>query len=237
MLEPVQARVDWVISQKDAGGKWWWCDALFMAPGVYSRLYALTGDKKYMKFCDREFQMTYERLYDREECLFFRDARYLDKKEANGRKMFWARGNGWVVAGLAEVLKSLPEKDRKSAVFYEKLLVEMCRRLAGLQCADGTWHSSLLDPDAYPAPETSGTGLIVYAMAYGINRGVLPADEFLPVVERGWAALVRAVDTEGKPGWVQPVGENPQNVTKNMTAVYGTGAFLMAASEVLQLSK
>ena len=74
-------------------------------------------------------------------------------------------------------------------------------------------------------------------MAYGINRGLLPADEFLPVVQKGWAALVKAVDTEGKLGWVQPVGENPQAVAKNMTAVYGTGAFLMAASEILQLSK
>ena len=237
MLEPVQARVDWVIARKPETGMWSWCDALFMAPGVYSRLYALTGDKKYMKFCDREFRTTYERLYDREECLFFRDSRYLDKKEANGRKMFWARGNGWVVAGLAEVLKSLPEKDRKTAAFYEGLLVEMCRRLAGLQCEDGTWHTSLLNPEEYPAPETSGTGLTVYAMAYGINRGLLPADEFLPVVQKGWAALVKAVDTEGKLGWVQPVGENPQAVAKNMTAVYGTGAFLMAASEILQLSK
>lgn len=237
MLEPTQARADWVIGQKPKPGMWSWCDALFMSPGVYSRLYALTGDKKYMNFCDKEFRVTCERLYDREERLFFRDGRYLDKKEANGKKMFWARGNGWVVAGLAEVLKSLPANDRRYSPFYGQLLADMCRRLAELQCADGTWHASLLDAEAYPAPETSGTGLIMYAMAYGINRGILPADEFLPVVEKGWRALVGSVDTEGKLGWVQPVGENPQQVTKNMTAVYGTGAFLMAASEIYKLAK
>lgn len=235
MLEPTKARIDWVLSQKPGPGQWSWCDALFMAPGVYSRLYALTKDRKYIKYCEGEYRNAWKQLYDRQEHLFYRDKRYLDKKEQNGQKMFWARGNGWVVAGLAEVLKSLPKDKGSRTDFYEQLLVEMCGRLAGLQCADGTWHASLLDPETYPAPETSGTALIVYAMAYGIHQGLLPREKFLPVVEKGWAALVTAVDTEGRLGWVQPVGDSPKQIAKENTAVYGTGAFLMAATEVYRL--
>lgn len=61
-----------------------------------------------MKIADKEFKATYEHLYDKEERLFFRDGNYLDKREANGKKVFWGRGNGWVWGGLAEILKTLP---------------------------------------------------------------------------------------------------------------------------------
>lgn len=248
MKMPTQARADWVIANRcmdpakmihGTSGqyeRWSWCDALFMAPPVYARLYTLTGDEKYMEFASSEYKATYDKLYDVEERLFFRDASYINKKEANGQKVFWGRGNGWVMGGLAEILKALPADDKRYRPFYEKLFVEMCDRLAGLQQEDGCWHASLSDPASYPAPETSATGFMTYAMAYGINAGLLPKKRFLPIVQKGWKALVNSVDTEGKLCWVQPVGADPKQVQKSNTEVYGTGAFLMSAAEVYKLS-
>ena len=112
----------------------------------------------------------------------------------------------------------------------------MSARIAGLQQPDGFWRTSLLDPEAYPQPETSGTGLFVYALAYGINAGYLDRDTYLPVVEKGWKALVSAVDTEGKLCWVQPVGSSPKKLEKKSNQIYGTGAFLCAAAEIFRLS-
>ena len=247
ILLPTLARIDWVVNNPSKGGmdidyskplsyeRWSWCDALFMAPAVYTRLYTLTGNRKYMIFADAEFKATYNHLYDKEEKLFFRDSRYFNQKEANGQKVFWGRGNGWVIGGLAEILKTLPADDSEYRPFYLQLFKEISERLAGLQNKDGFWHASLLDPASYPSPETSATGFIVYGLAYGVNQGYLPADKYLPVIEKGWAALCSAVESDGKLGWVQPVGADPRKVTKEMTELYGTGAFLMAACEIYRL--
>lgn len=247
MINPTMARIDWVVAHPSKEGmdldyskpetcdRWSWCDALFMAPGIYTRLYALTGNKKYMKFADKEYKETYNHLYDKEERLFYRDSRYIGKEEANGKKVFWGRGNGWVIGGLAEILKTLPTSDKKYRPFYLSLFKEMCERFAELQSEDGFWHASLLDPASYSSPETSATGFIIYGLAFGINQGYLPADTYLPVVEKGWAALVSSVEADGKLGWVQPVGADPRKVTRDMTELYGTGAFLMAACEVYKL--
>lgn len=249
MLLPTLARIDWVVNNPSNGGmdidysqplsyeRWSWCDALFMAPAVYTRLYTLTGNRKYMIFSDAEFKATYNHLYDKEEKLFFRDSRYFNQKEANGQKVFWGRGNGWVIGGLAEILKTLPVDDTEYRPFYLQLFKEISERLAGLQSKDGFWHASLLDPDSYPSPETSATGFIVYGLAYGVNQGYLPADKYLPVIEKGWVALCSAVESDGKLGWVQPVGADPRKVTKEMTELYGTGAFLMAACEIHRLAR
>ena len=113
----------------------------------------------------------------------------------------------------------------------------MSDRVAELQCEDGFWRTSMLDIETYPDPETSSTGLFVYALAYGITQGYLPKDKFLPVVTKGWEALVASVDTEGKVCWVQPVGQAPKRIEKRMTQVYGTGGFLMAACEMYKLTE
>ena len=98
--------------------RWSWCDALYMAPPTLARLFALTGDQKYLEFLDREFRYTYDRLYDPIDHLFFRDATFFDKKTPAGQKIFWSRGNGWVCGGLALTLEHLPA-DHPTRGFYE----------------------------------------------------------------------------------------------------------------------
>ena len=246
MLYPTQARAEWVVNHPSDGPmeldykkretleRWTWCDALYMAPPVYVKLYVLTGDKRFIKFLNKEYKATYDLLFDKDERLFYRDSRYLTQKEANGAKVFWGRGNGWVLGGLAEMLQDFPKKD-KNRKFYEDLFVTLSERAAKLQSPDGFWHASMLDPASYPSPETSATGFIVYALAYGINEGLLDKDIYLPVVEKGWKALVSAVETDGKLGYVQPIGADPKKVTRDMTEVYGVGAFLLAGNQIYKL--
>ena len=241
MWIPTKARIDWIIENPPIGNiditkgvsdRWWWCDALYMAPAIFTRLYTLTGDKKYLKFAHKEYLDCYEHLYDKDEHLFFRDGKYLNAKDEKGGKVFWSRGNGWVLGGLAEVLKYLPEEDKKYRPFYEQLLQEMSEKIASLQREDGYWRTNLLNADIYPLPETSGTGLFTYAIMYGINQGILPADKYLPIVRKGWDAMVKAVNTEGKVGWTQMVAQKPGKVVKKDTRAYSVGSLLMIASEL-----
>ena len=241
MWIPTKARIDWIIENPPIGNiditkgvsdRWWWCDALYMAPAIFTRLYTLTGDKKYLKFAHKEYLDCYEHLYDKDEHLFFRDGKYLNAKDEKGGKVFWSRGNGWVLGGLAKVLKYLPEEDKKYRPFYEQLLQEMSEKIASLQREDGYWRTNLLNADIYPMPETSGTGLFTYAIMYGINQGILPADKYLPIVRKGWDAMVKAVNTEGKVGWTQMVAQKPGKVVKKDTRAYSVGSLLMIASEL-----
>ncbi|MCL3779849.1 glycoside hydrolase family 88 protein [Prolixibacteraceae bacterium JC049] len=246
MLQPTQSRLDFVISHPSKGSltlnyrdytsleRWSWCDALFMAPPVYAKMASITGEKKYMKFMHKEFLATYDFLYDADEHLFFRDANYFDKKEANGEKIFWGRGNGWVMGGLVAILKELPAKS-KYRKFYEKLFKEMAAKVANLQDEKGYWHASMLDYDSYPNGEMSCSSFFTYALAYGVNSGLLDKATYLPKVKKGWNAMVNSVLPNGKLGWVQPIGQDPKKVTKDMTEVYGVGAFLLAGCEILKL--
>ena len=131
---------------------------------------------------------------------------------------------------------NLSKKD-KNRKFYEELFVKLATRVAGLQHPDGFWHASLLDPASYPSPETSCTTFIVYSIAYGINEGLLNKGTYLPVLVKGWKALVSAVEPNGKLGYVQQIGADPKKVTRDMTEVYGVGAFLMAGNEIYKMAR
>ena len=221
--------------------KWWWCDALFMGPPTLAKFAVTTGDKRFLDANDLYYQECYDLLYNKEEHLFARDLFYVikgdsaDRYEANGKRIFWSRGNGWVLGGLVRLLKELP-KDYPKRRFYEQLYKEMCTRVATLQQADGLWRASLLDPDSYPGGECSGSGFFCYALAWGVNEGLLDAQKYRPAAEKAWIALNKCVNEEGRLGWVQPIGADPRrNFSADSWEVYGTGAFLLAGSEIIKL--
>jgi unsaturated rhamnogalacturonyl hydrolase len=215
---------------------WWWCDALFMAPPVLARMYAITGDKKYLDTLDRNWAVTSKLLYSERESLFFRDAHYLAQKEKNGKPLFWARGNGWVVAGLVNVLEFMP-KDYPTRERYVTQFRQMTTRIAQLQSADGLWRPGLLDPDTYSASEVSGSAFFTYAMAWGINEGILDKNTFGPVVARSWAGMVSHIYANGRLGAIQPIGAAPDAFTASSSYVYGVGGFLLAGSEIARMGK
>lgn len=214
--------------------RWSWCDALFMAPTAWIRLGQATGKQEYLDFAVTKWWVTSAYLYDPTEQLYFRDSSYFDQREKNGRKVFWSRGNGWVMAGLARMLQFLPA-DHPSRPRFVTQYHEMAEKILTLQQADGFWRSSLLDPASYPMQETSGTGFYCYALAWGVNEGLLDRARFEPAVRRAWAALASCVTPEGKLTHVQPVGATPVVFDADHTEPFGVGAFLLAGSEVRRL--
>jgi rhamnogalacturonyl hydrolase YesR len=214
--------------------RWSWCDALFMGPTVWAKMANVTGKKKYLDFMYSEYKATTDYLFDKEEDLYFRDSNYFTRKEANGAKVFWGRGNGWVFAGLPIILKELPAK-YKHKEYFVTIYKSMASKLLKLQSADGFWHASLLDPASYPNPEMSATAFFVYGMAWGVNNGYLDRATYLPAIVKGWKSMVTSVWPDGKVGYIQPIGADPKTVTREMTEVYGVGGFLMAGTEITRL--
>jgi rhamnogalacturonyl hydrolase YesR len=237
-IADTKAILDQLIVRSDEPGKdlWWWCDALFMAPPVLSRMYAATGDRKYLDFMDREWEITARHLYDPAEHFYFRDSRFLTQKEENGRKLFWARGNGWVMGALVQILEVLPADDPARPRYIQELR-EMSAAAASTQGPDGLWRSGLLDSASYDLPEISGSAFFTYAIAYGINQHILDRKQYLPVVKRAWAGMLTHVYADGRLGSIQPIGGQPGGFKASSSYVYGVGGFLLAGSELNRLAQ
>jgi unsaturated rhamnogalacturonyl hydrolase len=246
LLAPALALFDYLASRKYDEPLAWggaietrelaWCDALFMGPPAMAAVTVATGDRKYLDLANRLWWKTTEYLYDKDERLYYRDSRYFDQREKNGKKVFWSRGNGWVIAGLARLLQDMPAgyPDRGR---YLTLFKEMADKVRVVQGQDGYWRSSLLDAESRPNPESSGSGFFTYALAWGINNGLLDRATYEPGVRKGWEAMVRAMHPDGMLGWVQAIGAEPGSAGFDSTEVYGVGALLLAGSEVQKLAK
>jgi unsaturated rhamnogalacturonyl hydrolase len=218
---------------------WWWCDALFMAPPAWARLYAITGDHKYIDYLNLNWQRTSDLLYDKQDHLYARDATYIGKLGPNGKKIYWSRGEGWVLGGLARTLEYLPKDDPRRP-FYVQQMRDMAASLAALQetsgDAAGLWHSSLLDPKDFPLPENSGSALILFGMTYGVNEGILDRAAYLPIIKRAWTGLLRHVYADGRLGDIQQTGAEPTPYYPGSSYDYGIGGYLLAASELKRMA-
>jgi len=247
MIKKVAERVDYIIGHPDTAplitekgkyyrGRWGWCDALFMAPPVYARLYQKTGNVKYLDFCFAEYKVTTDSLFDKSASLFFRDLSLVDSTNSKGENVFWGRGNGWVYAGLPFLLNTVP-KSHPSYNYYLNLYQEMTKAIVACQDETGTWHSSLLEKEAFPQPENSASGFFVYGLAWGVNNGILNDPASRTAAIKGWHSLQKYVDANGKLGFVQPIGHAPIMVKQETSAPYGVGAYLLAAAEMSRLNK
>ena len=242
-LAPTKATFDAILARPrvELGSNrriaWWWCDALFMAPPAWARMYAATGDTRYISYLDEEFAKTNTLLYDPQAHLYSRDATFVEKQAKNGQKTFWSRGEGWVMGGLARTLEYLP-KDDPARIKYETQLREMAAALAKIQGKDGLWSSGLLDPAAYnDQPEISGSSLITFGIAWGIDNGILDPKEYTPVVTRAWAGMLRHIYADGRLGDIQQTGAAPSTFKPSASYNYGVGGFLLAGSELYKMSE
>jgi len=242
MIKPTQEELEDILAaprETAIPGKeiaWWWCDALFMAPPVWSRMYAATGDRKYIDYLDEEWAKTSDRLYDTKEHLYFRDSTYLTRTEANGKKMFWSRGNGWVMGGIVRTLQYLPKDDPARAKYIEQLK-EMAASVAAIQSPDGLWRAGLLNPGDYDLPEISGSALITFALAAGVNNGWLDEKVYRPVIEKAWVGMLHHVYADGRLGCIQQTGAEPQPFKASSSYTYGVGGFLLAGSQIRKMHR
>lgn len=221
---------------------WWWADGLFMVMPVMTKYYHITKNELYLRKLYDYFQHANNIMYDANENLYYRDAKYVypKHKSVNGKKDFWARGDGWVFAALSRVIQDLPKKN-VMLPFYVKRYQDMAKAIATCQQPEGYWTRSMLDKEHAPGPETSGTAFFTYGFIWGINHGYLDEATYLPVVAKAWSYLTTvAMQSDGKLGYVQPIGERAipgQTVDINSQANFGVGAFLLAASEMSRYKK
>ncbi len=221
---------------------WWWADGLYMVMPVMTKLYKITRNEVYLQKLKEYLNYSDSIMYDEEARLYYRDAKYVypKHKTLSGKKDFWARGDGWVFAGLAKVLNDLPPNhaDRNRYVSRFKAMAES---IAACQQPEGYWTRSMLDAAHAPGPETSGTAFFTYGLLWGMNNRILDNSVYQPVVEKSWNYLTKtALQSDGKVGYVQPIGEKAipgQVVDANSTANFGVGAFLLAASEMVRYIK
>lgn len=243
MIEPTKEQFEFILYHPSISilnwrtpfhqDRWNWCDALFMSPPVWAQLYHETDDERYLDFLMKEFKATTDFLFDKKESLYYRDERYINQLD-NGTKIFWSRGNGWVFAGLVNILSEL-EPESKEYKYFLRIYKKMARKLIEIQTPQGHWAMSLLDQEFYPTPEISGTSFFIYGLAWGMNNEILDKESFLPAVITGWNTIISYVTDEGMLGYVQPIGAAPGKAWPDKTEVYGAGAFLSAGSEVYKL--
>ncbi|HVZ29734.1 MAG TPA: glycoside hydrolase family 88 protein [Asticcacaulis sp.] len=239
ILMPLKDRLDFNLQYLAKTPKpkklvWWWCDSLFMAPPVYARMAALSGDRKYLDAMDAQYWRAYDLLWDTQEHLFARDERFLTRRDDAGKKIVWSRGEGWVIAGLARVLEVMPA-NYPSRPKYVAVYKQMVDQLVSLQQPDGLWRTSLLHIEAFPEPETSGTALDTYAIAFGINHGLLDRAKYLPVVTKAWAGMNAFILPNGLMGQVQTGGDQPVPTRLGTTGLYASGGYLLAGTEMAKL--
>lgn len=218
---------------------WWWADGLYMVMPVMTKLHNLTGNAKYLDKLYEYVLYSDSIMLDPETGLYYRDAKYVypKHKSANGKKDFWARGDGWVLAGLAKVLKDLPAEYKHRQFFVDKY-VKLADAVVASQQPGGYWSRSMLDEAHAPGQETSGTAFFIYGLLWGVNNGYLKDAKYLDAAKKGWEYLSKtALQKDGSIGYVQPIGEKAipgQVVDRNSTSNFGTGAFLLAACEYVR---
>jgi Predicted unsaturated glucuronyl hydrolase involved in regulation of bacterial surface properties, and related proteins len=221
---------------------WWWADGLYMVMPVMTKMYKITNNPLYLEKLYEYFSYADSLMYDREIGLYYRDGNFVYPKHniLDGKKDFWARGDGWVIAALAKVIQDLPQNNEHRQ-FYIDRFTSMAKALAACQHPDGYWSRSLLVHDFAPGPETSGTAFFTYGLQWGINNGLLDAAIYQPVADKAWHYLSTvALQPDGRVGYVQPIGAKAipgQILDAGSTANFGVGAFLLAACERVRYVK
>ena len=232
-IERAKEVMGYMVNSKE-NDYWWWADALYMVMPVFTKLYKATGDVKYLDKLYDNLIYADKLMFDAEAKLYFRDGRYVYPKHKTdlGKKDFWARGNGWVLAGLAKVLADMPECYKHRDFFLQRYL-QLAEGVASCQQKEGHWTRSMLDPEQAEGYETSGTAFFAYGFYWGMNHGLLDRVKYQPVADLAWKYLSEtALQPDGTVGYVQPIGDRAIKGqflgVKNVTN-FGTGAFLLAA--------
>jgi rhamnogalacturonyl hydrolase YesR len=246
-LRDIKASIDATIATPKRDD-WSWVDAIQMGMPVFAKLGVITKDPKYFTAMHELYAFTRDQhggkgLYNPADGLWWRDKDFVPPyKEPNGQDCYWARGNGWVIAAMVRVLDVIPA-DTPHRAEYVTMIRDMSAALKKVQRDDGFWNCSLHDPTNFGGKETSGTALFTYAMAWGVRNGMLPRDEYLPVIVKAWNALAtESARPNGFLGYVQGTGKEPKD--GQPTTVdhapdfedYGLGCFLLAGSEVYRLA-
>src|SRR5581483_6665400 len=162
----------------------YWIDDMYMINILQVQAFRATGDSKYLDRAALETVAYLDKL-QQPNGLFY---------HAPGTPFFWGRGDGWVAAGMTELLTSLPQKHPLRARIMNGYL-KMMKALLIYQDKDGMWHQLLDHPESFP--ETSSTGMFTFALVTGVKKGWLDAKTYAPAARKAWLALISYLEPDG----------------------------------------
>lgn len=195
-------------------------DAIYMICPFLARYGRVAGDADATAESIRQFRQHRSHLLV-ERTGLYRHV-WCERPDFFPQSAHWARGNGWVVAALADVVAELPSGHPDASDLVDALTA-LVAALEPLQDRSGMWHNILDNPNSWI--ETSGTALIVYGVEKAIAAGSLD-DRFAAMAARGRQALVGAVDLNGHVTGVAGV-PGGQEVLPDVNPT-GQGAWLLA---------
>ncbi len=226
---------------------WDWIDAIQMGLPVFAKMGVLEDDERYFEKMYEMYMYSRNKeggngLFNPEDNLWWRDADFVPPYTTpGGEDEYWSRGNGWVIVALAKVLNIVPEDAPHRDQYINDLKI-MAEALVKVQREDGYWNVSLHDENHFGGKELSGTASFVYGMAYGVNNGHLDKEKYLPIIEKGWNAMVQeGLHDTGFLGYVQSTGKEPKDGQPLSYEKipdfedYGLGLFLLAGSEIYRI--
>lgn len=225
---------------------WWWIDAVYMAFPFLQRMSEKYKNEEFSEKAHKMFRyMRMERgLYDEKDHLWHRDERFTPENEltSNGKKIFWARGNGWVFAGLA---RGLFEMSANSKYYeeYREVFCDMAESIKNCVNIDGGFPTSLFDKEEFPQSETSGTALFTLGFLIGVRLGLLD-ESYLQTAFNGFEWLNNnALEASGRIGYVQGVSWGPamaweklsDEEKKQNSNDYAVGTYLLICKELWEI--
>ena len=240
MLEPSIQWFNKNVGNAPPGAKVWYledgvpnADSHDGASGL-AMLAKATGDPKYLDYLHAFFWDVEAELFDKEAGLFDRKKRFIGQASKNGKKVFWSRGNGWVVGGIVRILQYLPQDDPYRPRYVE-LLKTMAAAIAKCQGLDGRGAQIWRMLASTACRRAAAAVSFATASRGALTTACWTPQPDLPVVQKAWTALTRVVNQDGKVQWGQPAADRPWAVKQEDTYEYVTGAFLLAGSEMSKL--
>jgi len=210
----------------------YWIDDMYMIPAVQVQAYRATGDAKYMDRAALTMAAYLDKL-QQPDGLFF---------HGTDAHFYWSRGDGWMAAGMAELLRSIPKDHPKRARIMDGYK-KMMEALLKYQGEDGMWRQLIDHPEAWP--ETSGSGMFAFSMVTGVKNGWLDARTYGPAARKAWLGLVKYIDKDanvtevcaGTNKWTQNLGDAVQYYLSRQRKVgdlHGQAPILWTASALLR---
>ena len=233
------ADTQWVVPENanaaqkswaDKGYSWQtrlWIDDMYMITIVQTEAYKVTGDRKYIDRAAKEMVLYLDSL-QRPNGLFY---------HAPDVPFYWGRGNGWMAAGMTELLSYLP-KDHQDRPRILRGYQTMMKSLKAYQAPGGIWNQLIDDPNCWA--ETSGSAMFTYALISGVKHGWLNKKEYAPAARKAWMALIPYINNEGAVTEVC-VGTNKKNDKqyyydrpRNVGDYHGQAAYLWCTFALLE---
>lgn len=204
-----------------------WIDDMYMITAVQIQAYRATKEMKYVERAAKEMVLYLDSL-QRPNGLFY---------HATDVPFFWGRGNGWMAAGMSELLSSLPKNNPnrpKIMEGYQKMMATLLK----YQAENGTWRQLIDDPESWS--ETSGTGMFAFAMITGVKNGWLDKATYGAGARKAWLGLISYINENNELREISE-GTNKKNDRqyyidrkRNVGDLHGQAPVLWCASALLR---